>query len=151
MQASLRSVSSSADSYLAGKVALVTGGGTGIGQGIALELAKAGAFPVVCGRTQRTLDETVAHFASLGIKSASAVADVSDAAAVEKLVAGVIAEHGSVDILVNNAGIEGYAGPLEDMPVEAYDQLMNANCKSQFLLCKFVIPHMKAQSHKLAE
>lgn len=143
--------SSQAPRCLTGKVALISGGGTGIGQGIALELARAGAFPVICGRTQKTLDESQAHFESLGIKCATAVADASKAADVEKLVASTIEQHGSLDILVNNAGIEGYMGPLEDMPEDAYDAVMDANFKSQFLFCKAVIPHMKARSQRLVE
>lgn len=136
---------------LTGKVALVTGGGTGIGQGICLQLAKAGATVIACGRTQKTLDQTVDKLSSLGFAGGAKTADVTDEARVRQVVDEVIKERGSVDILVNNAGIEGYVGPFEDMPVKAYDELVAANLKSQVLTCMAVIPHMKARALSIKE
>jgi NAD(P)-dependent dehydrogenase (short-subunit alcohol dehydrogenase family) len=88
---------------LAGKVAIVTGGGRGVGQGIALALAAEGASVIISGRTQEKLDETVATIGSRGGTAIGVVSDVTDADAITALVQTAVDRFGTVDILVNNA------------------------------------------------
>jgi len=90
---------------LDGKVAIVTGGGQGVGRGIALALATEGASVAVLGRTASTLDDACEHIGRRGAKGLPVVCDVRDAGAIERAVATVVAELGTVDILVNNAQI----------------------------------------------
>jgi len=132
-----------------GKVAIVTGGGTGIGLAMAVELAKEGAMTVLVGRTQKSLDEGVEHLKSQGFSGVAMVGDVSNEENVKEVVARVVLEHKRIDILVNNAGIEGGAGNMEDQTVDEFDKLFNINVKSQFLMAKAVIPHMKARNEEI--
>src|SRR6185503_17086403 len=97
---------------LAGKVALVTGGGRGIGAAIALRLAVLGASTVVCGRTQSHIDQTASRIKSAGGHAEAIAADVSDWKSVSALADKVQQSHGKLHILVNNAGIGGFGGPL---------------------------------------
>ena len=85
---------------LDGRVALVTGGGTGIGRAVALDLAKGGAEVVICGRRQEPLDETVSVMGG----GTAVTADLTNPESVESLAKHVLAEKGGIDILVNNAG-----------------------------------------------
>ena len=135
-------------SSLLNKVALVTGGGSGIGRGIAKVLAQNGAKVVVAGRRAAPLEATQEI---IGSGNCSIFAgDVSDESSCKQLVNHVIDTEGSIDILVNNAGIEGPPPDfLETMSVDDYDKIMDINVRSQFLLCKEVIPHMKERSVEL--
>jgi NAD(P)-dependent dehydrogenase (short-subunit alcohol dehydrogenase family) len=92
---------------LAGKVALITGGGRGIGAAIAAKLATSGASTVVCGRTQSHIDQAASRISSAGGHAEAIAADVSDWKSVSALAEKVQQAHGKLDILVNNAGIGG--------------------------------------------
>jgi glucose 1-dehydrogenase len=94
---------------LTGEVAIVTGGGRGIGKAIALGLAKAGCSVAVVARSQDQLAEAVREITELGSRAISFAADVSDPAAVQKMVSEVEKSFGSLSLLVNNAGL---AGPI---------------------------------------
>ena len=94
----------SEDTNLSGQVALVTGGGRGIGRALALGLAAAGAAVAVSARTEAQLAETVDLITKSGGRAAAFPADVSDRVAVEEMVKGVEDELGPIDLLVNNAG-----------------------------------------------
>jgi meso-butanediol dehydrogenase/(S,S)-butanediol dehydrogenase/diacetyl reductase len=132
---------------LQGKVALVTGGGSGIGTGIAVQLAKAGAQIVICGRTASKLEDADRMIKGLGASCTAVPADVKDESSCNKLVQDIISQHGHLDILVNNAGIEGPgACPMEQLSASDFDDLFQTNVRSQFLLCKAVIPHMKERA-----
>jgi len=131
---------------LAGKVAIVTGGSTGIGLGMAMELAKEGAMVVIVGRTQKTLDDASKQLKSKGFPHAAFAADVSKEDAVKAMVGKVLKDHKRIDILVNNAGVEGAAGPTEQQTSDEFDRLISINVRSQFLLSKAVIPHMKERN-----
>lgn len=96
----------------AGAVALVTGGGTGIGRATALELARTGARVVVCGRRRELLDETVAQARHLGAEAVAVSADVRQHDDVDRLVGRALEEFGAIDVLVNNAGGQ-FAAPAE--------------------------------------
>jgi len=102
------------------KVALVTGGGRGVGQGIALALAGEGASVMISGRTQEKLDETVKTIEDRGGKAVGMVSDVTDLAAIEELVRTTVDRFGSVNILVNNAQDSHGLGPLLDVADETF-------------------------------
>lgn len=133
---------------LAGKVAIVTGGGTGIGRGIAKVLGENGANVVVCGRREPPLKETCAL---IGENSSFIILDVSDVESCKGLVDDVLEKHGRIDILVNNAGIDSRPDIVERSTVDDFDRIMATNVRSQFVLCQAVIPHMKERAKSLME
>lgn len=127
---------------LSGKVALVTGANTGIGQGIALALAEAGANIAAAGRSPAT--ETVDKVEALGRKGENFAADLSSVAAVQPLVDAVLGEFGRIDILVNNAGIIRRADAV-DFTEADWDAVMDTNLKTLFFLCQAAGKHMIAR------
>lgn len=124
---------------LAGKVALVTGANTGIGQAIAVALADAGADVAAAGRSPA--DETVARVRDSGRQSENFAADLSSLVAVQPLVDAVLARFDRIDILVNNAGIIRRADLLE-FSEEDWDAVLDTNLKSLFFLSQAVARHM---------
>ncbi|MGH6652364.1 MAG: 2-dehydro-3-deoxy-D-gluconate 5-dehydrogenase KduD [Sphingopyxis sp.] len=127
---------------LSGKVALVTGANTGIGQGIALALAEAGAEIAAAGRSPA--DETIGKVRGLGRRAENFAADLSSVGAVQPLVDAVLAEFGRIDILVNNAGIIRRADAV-DFTEADWDAVMDTNLKTLFFLCQAVGRHMIAR------
>lgn len=134
---------------LSGKVAIITGGGTGIGRGVAIALAQNGARVVICGRRQVQLDETVGAILETVGGEASAAdsvlaiqADVSDEAQVNHLVQTTVQSFGTVDILVNNAGIGG-GGKVHTHDVDTWDQVISVNLRGPFLMARAVLPVMR--------
>jgi NAD(P)-dependent dehydrogenase (short-subunit alcohol dehydrogenase family) len=120
---------------LTDRVALVTGGGRGLGRAIAIELAKEGARVAVVGRTRATLDETVDLIAATGGRAIAVAADLRDVAAIEAAFVEVETSLGELDVLVNCAGIQG------DMPAlhvseDVYDDVAATNLKSLFFCCQ---------------
>ncbi|WP_428539011.1 SDR family NAD(P)-dependent oxidoreductase [Rhodopila sp.] len=131
---------------LSGRVALVTGGSRGIGAAIALALGAAGAAVAVNYR-QRAEEalSVAAAITAIGLKSIAVAADVSDVAAVAKMLATVTEQVGPIDILVNNAGIALIRG-LDDLTERDFDQTIAVNLKSAFLCTQAALPHMRAQA-----
>jgi 2-deoxy-D-gluconate 3-dehydrogenase len=127
---------------LTGKVAVVTGANTGIGQAIALALAQAGADVAAVGRTPA--DETVAKARGLGRKAEVIAADLATIEPVGRVVAETIGKLGRLDILVNNAGIIRRADAV-DFSEEDWDAVVDTNLKSVFFLCQAAGRHMIAQ------
>ena len=120
------------------RVAIVTGGGTGIGKGIALAFAEAGAHVVLAGRHSNTLDAVADQVRALGRESLSVVTDVTDGKQVVSLVDATMAQFGRVDILVNNAGGTGGSGlltPVVEMSEEYWTSTIHLNLMSTFLCC----------------
>ncbi len=126
---------------LSGKVALVTGGGRGIGKTIAEVYGEAGAKLIITGRRSEWLDPTIAEFKAKGYDCMSIVADVSKAADVERTVATTLEKYGQIDILVNNAG-QTWGQPTEDMPLAKWDQIIGVNLTGIFLMAQQVGRHM---------
>jgi len=122
------------------KVAIITGGGSGIGKAIAVAFAREGASVVIAGRDQKKLNSTAAE---IGGDCLAVTADVSKAKDVEKLVAAAIAKFKRVDVLVNNAGVL-LPGTAEQLSEEDFDQTFNVNVRGLWLLSRAVLPHMRA-------
>ena len=129
---------------LTGKVALVTGGGSGLGNAIARGLAEAGATVVLNGRRLDKLEEAVAVLRQAGLRAGLAAFDVTDSPAVNAGIAATVAEHGAVDILVNNAGMQ-HRQPIEEFSDADWLKLMDTNMNSAFFAARAVIPAMKSR------
>lgn len=105
---------------LSGRVALVTGGGRGIGRAIGEHLAQAGVAVALASRSERELAEAAESIRSAGGAVAAIVTDVADPAALDRLVAKTQRELGEIDILVNNAGVVGPLGPFGDVDIDEW-------------------------------
>ena len=127
-----------------GKVAIVTGGGKGVGVGIANWLADAGADVVVMSRTLSDLDKVVKDIEATGQKGLAVAGDVSKAADVNRMVESTIKKFGKIDILVNNAAIFPYSN-FFDLTEAQWDQVQNINIKGMFLCCQAVAKQMVKQ------
>lgn len=127
---------------LSGKTGIVTGGGTGIGKGVALALAREGANVVICGRRLAPLESVVAAIEAEGGKATAVQADVAVAVDVERLVETAVSTYGAVDILVNNAGIGG-GGAFHNHSIETWDKVMAVNLRGPFLMARAVLPLMR--------
>jgi NAD(P)-dependent dehydrogenase (short-subunit alcohol dehydrogenase family) len=127
---------------LQGQVAVVTGGGRGIGAAIATRLARMGAQVVVCGRSLPSLEQTVKAIQTAGGKAQASKCDVSNLTSVESLAGEVKLKFGRLDILVNNAGIGAFAQPLHRMDPKEWDQVLNTNLRGVFYSIRAFAPMM---------
>jgi NAD(P)-dependent dehydrogenase (short-subunit alcohol dehydrogenase family) len=127
------------------KVAIVTGGGSGIGRAVALALAKDGYSVVVAGRRQDALDATMAEGSNLGGRMLAVGADVADPASVRSLFAKTQETFGRLDLLFNNAGSGAPAIPLEDLTYEQWRAVVDTNLTGAFLCTQEAIKLMKSQ------
>ena len=127
---------------LEGRIALVTGGSSGIGRAVALELARAGASVAVTGRRAAPLKETVDAITAEGGSALAIPGDVRDEAHAADAVAQTVEAFGGLTILVNNAGVIG-AGPIESTATEEWDRLIDIDLKGPFLFARAAIPHLK--------
>ncbi|MDF5690764.1 SDR family NAD(P)-dependent oxidoreductase [Aquirufa aurantiipilula] len=123
---------------LAGKVALITGGGTGIGFDIAKCMLASGANVIITGRRENVLQEAVNN---LGAGAFYFVHDMADVSATPSLVADIISSHGKIDILVNNAGIN-MKRPAVDVSNDDFAQIIQVNLNAVFVLSREVGKHM---------
>ncbi len=131
---------------LEGKVALVTGGGTGIGRATSLLFAEEGADVAVnYSRSRSEAEETVSEIEKLGRKGLAICADVSDDAAVREMIDTVVAKLGRLDILINNAGYTKFVplADLDGLTDENWDRVMAVNVKGTFYCSRAAIPRMK--------
>ncbi len=129
---------------LNGKVAIVTGGGRGIGKAIALSLAEAGAKVVVCSRTQKEIEEVAAEISRKGGKALSLAVDLTANEQLENLVNTAVKEFGRIDILVNNAA-RSFLRSLLDLREDGWDKVFNTNVKAVWLLSRLVARKMVEQ------
>jgi NAD(P)-dependent dehydrogenase (short-subunit alcohol dehydrogenase family) len=136
---------SSTSPPLANQVALVTGAGRGIGQAVALKLAELGARIILCGRSQQSLEQTMAAIQSSSTASpiASVIeCDVTDLASVDALAKRIERDFQRLDILVNNAGIAGPAGPLHQLAPDDWDRIFNTNLRGVYYCILSLAPIM---------
>ena len=122
---------------LTGKVAVVTGGGTGLGEAAARALAEAGASVVLSGRRLENLEKVAADIQSNGGQALPVAADVSRREDVESMAAEALRAYGKIDILVNNAGIN-IVKPFLDLTEEEWDAVINTNLKGCFHCCQAI-------------
>jgi len=127
-----------------GKIAIVTGASRGIGRGIALALAEAGATVVCAARDLAKLEAVVAEISALGGKAAAHVVDVASRESIEALISGTVAAHGRVDVLVNNAGITRDTLLLRMKPAD-WDDVIATNLTSVFTSTQAVMKPMLKQ------
>jgi len=127
---------------LQGQVAVVTGGGRGIGAGISARLAELGATVVLCGRTPTPLAATASIIRQGGGSCDTAECDVTRLASVEALAKRVESGFGRLDVLVNNAGVGGVRAPLHECPPEAWDEVMNTNLRGVYYAIRSLVPLM---------
>jgi 2-deoxy-D-gluconate 3-dehydrogenase len=123
------------NSELAGKKAIVTGGGRGIGKAIAVSFAEHGADVAVIGRTAETLDGTAAEVRATGRTAATKVADLTEVEKIPGIFAELSAAIGGFDILVNSAGVQ-LTAPSLDVTEEDWDATIDANLKALFFCCQ---------------
>ena len=129
------------DRRLQGKVAVVTGGGSGIGRGIAVMLAREGARVLVAGRRQAPLDEAVSEIHADGGEARALSTDVTVEAQVQALVQLSVEHYGGLDVLISNAGLYPRM-ELPDLTEEVWDLTVDVNLKGHFLCAKHSIPRM---------
>ncbi|SFJ49471.1 gluconate 5-dehydrogenase [Halobacillus dabanensis] len=122
---------------LTGKVALVTGGGRGLGKQIAEGLAESGANVVVCSRKVEACQEVSEQLKQLGVDSLAFECDVTNPDSMQKVVDQTVDHFGRIDILINNSGAT-WGAPVEEMPLEAWHKVFNVNVTGTFLMSQMV-------------
>ncbi|HET7189428.1 MAG TPA: SDR family oxidoreductase [Gemmatimonadaceae bacterium] len=127
-----------------GQVALVTGGGSGIGRGIADTLATLGAHVVLASRKQERVDAAAAEIRAAGGKASGVAVDVREPERVQQIVAAIKAEHGRLDLLVNNAAGNFYA-PSESLSANAWKSVIEIDLHGTFFCSQAVLPVMREQ------
>jgi NAD(P)-dependent dehydrogenase (short-subunit alcohol dehydrogenase family) len=131
---------------LAGKVALVTGGGTGIGRAAALSFARKGASVMLAGRRQAELNAVAGEISRMGGQAAVTSTDVSQEAEVAALVKETLKQFGRLDAAFNNAGASSY-GAIETQTASEFDRVMSINVRGVWMLIQQEIIAMRAQGH----
>lgn len=129
---------------LKGKIAVITGSGSGIGKSSAILFAKEGATVVVNDLSSENGNETVDEIRRNQGNAKFIQADVTDPQSVQRMVGSIIEQFGRIDILFNNAGISG-VGALHEVEPDVWDQVMKVNIKGVYLPSKYVIPYMMEQ------
>lgn len=131
---------------LDGRVAIVTGGGGGLGSGICPALAAAGATVVVAGRTKEKLDGVAADVNAAGGQALAVEVDIADSASVTAMTERVLSDVGGIDILVNNAAVY-HRKPWTEITEADWDQVLDTNLKGYYLCARAAYPALKASGH----
>ena len=123
-------------------VVLLTGGATGIGRAIALEMAAAGATVAIGDTNAEEGQRTAGQIVQAGGRASFRPCDVADAGQVAALVDGAVADFGRLDVLVNDAGISGGSARLHELDIDAWDRTIAVNLRGTFLCARAAIPHL---------
>lgn len=126
-----------------GKVALVTGAGSGIGKACAMMLAARGAFVGLLGRTEEELREVLAALEKAGGQGRVLLADISDETAMGDAVEGLCSVAGRLDMVIANAGINGTWAPIDELRPEEFDQTISVNLRGTYLTLHHTVPRLK--------
>jgi NAD(P)-dependent dehydrogenase (short-subunit alcohol dehydrogenase family) len=129
--------------HVAGRTALVTGGGSGLGRAMALALARAGARVILVGRREQPLTGVAAEIATMGGSARTMVCDAASPEEVDGLRVALADEE--VSILVNNAGIAGPVAEIVDITPDEWDEVFAINVRSMYLMCRAFLPAMYAR------
>ena len=130
---------------LAGKVALVTGAGSGIGKAAAQLMAKEGAKVALLGRSEDELDKTLAEIESSGGTAISVIGDISQPEQMQQANQKAAEKWGRLDIVFANAGVNGVWASLEELTPEEWNKTININLTGTFLTVKYAVPYLKKQ------
>ncbi|MGF9760658.1 SDR family NAD(P)-dependent oxidoreductase [Microvirga sp. 0TCS3.31] len=128
---------------LQGKVALVTGAGSGIGKAAALCFAREGAMVGVLSHTEDEIRQVAQQIEQAGGKAIPLVADVGDDDQMKKAVADLVQTYGRLDIVFANAGINGVWAPIDELKPEEWDRTINTNLRGTYLTIHYAVPHLK--------
>src|SRR5689334_6257004 len=127
---------------LAGKTAVITGAGRGIGRAIALTCARNGADVAIAARSKDQIEEVAAEIQSMGRGALAVTTDLREPVQVDRLAAAVRREFGDVDLLVNNSGVAGPTKLLWDVSVDEWEETLRVNLTGVFLCCRAFLPAM---------
>jgi NAD(P)-dependent dehydrogenase (short-subunit alcohol dehydrogenase family) len=130
-----------------GKVALITGGGNGIGRATAMAFAARGAKVVIVDKDAKAAEATAGSIKQQGGDALSVTADVTKSADVQAYVKATLDKYGRIDCFFNNAGIEGQVAPTQDYDEAVFDQVISINVKGVFLGMRHVLPAMIKQGY----
>jgi len=125
------------------KVAIVTGGGTGIGEAVCRKFAREGAKVVVNGLPDDPITDVVAAILDDGGTAIPFAADVSDDATASACVDAAIDEYGRIDVLINNAGVLLVGAETDKIPIDKFDEHLRCNVRTAFLMTKYALPHLR--------
>lgn len=129
---------------LKGKVAIVTGGGRGLGEAICRMLSEAGAIAIIADIREELAQKVAMEIQADGGKTQALQLDVCNAAQVESAMAEIISQYGQLDILINNAGVD-VTLPVDELSVQDWERIIAVNLNGPFVMSKFVLPYMKQQ------
>ena len=136
---------------LAGRAALITGGGSGSGRGIALRCAREGAAVALCGRREGPLAGVCAEIESAAGRCVPLPGDIGVEADVRRIVAGTAAALGGLDVLVNNASVAGQVGPVEKLDLGRWNEALAVNLGGAMLCCREATPAGRESVHAEGE
>lgn len=126
------------------KLAVITGGGSGIGRAMALTFARNGYAVVITGRDPKRLQDAAAQLAKTQAQVITLPCDVRDPVSVEKLIHGIGKLHPAIDVLINNAGVAHTLAPVEKLPIETWKEVIDTNLTGTFLVTRAALPLMHA-------
>ncbi len=132
---------------LSNRVAIITGGAKGMGRAMAIKFAEEGCSIAIADISMKEANDTLAEVLKRGVDGLAIECDVTNGKQVQNTVNQVFNKFGKIDILVNNAGGMTNSPPIENMTEEDWDKALALNLKSDFLFCKYVVPHMKSKRY----